>query len=73
MNKLDLKLGAMCTSIREQVKEQLDYSDDTIPWFDKDSKALLHLYIRGIITDKEHKDASKRLMKKRTQKKQEEL
>jgi len=66
---IKIKIGALAPPITEQLKE-LNLSDDKIARilpFDFDANAITRLHIRGIITDAEYNNASKRLVKKITQ------
>ena len=63
---IKITLGALAPSITEQLKE-LNLPDDKIAQvlpFNLDADAITRLHIRGIITDTEYNNASKRLMKK---------
>lgn len=64
--QLGLYFGALCPSISEQIKEQLNYADDVMLEFDKDADAITRLYGGGIITDSEKTKAHKRLTKQIT-------
>lgn len=63
---LNLHFGALHPNISEQIKEQLNYTDNTILEFDKDANAITRLYLGGVSTDSEKRKACKRLMKQIT-------
>ena len=61
-----ITIGALASPITEQLKE-FNLSDDKIARilpFDFDANAIIRLHIRGIITDAEYNNVSKRLVKK---------
>ena len=66
---MDLKLyfGALSKKISEQVKKQLDYTDDTILKFDETADMITHLYLQGVLTQGEKAKVNRRLAKKITQ------
>ncbi len=59
--KLGLCFGALSPSISEQIKEQLNYIDETVLGFDEDAKSLVRVYLGGLITDGENEKARKLL------------
>ena len=63
--ELELEFGALTESVSKQVSEQFS-SQISLPSFDEDAKALVRVYIRGLISDSENKRARQRLMKKIT-------
>ena len=49
--ELKIHFGALASPISEQIRNQLNYTDDNIKHFDKDADALVRVHGRGIITD----------------------
>ncbi len=64
--KLELYFGALTASVSEQITEQFGIKV-SLPAFDKDAKAIVRLYVRGITTDAENHKVRTRLMKKITE------
>ena len=64
--KLELHFGALAPPVSQQIKKQINYTDDRILKFDEEAKALVRVYLDGLITDGENEKARKRLMKKIT-------
>ena len=64
--RLELYFGALTDSVSEQLRKQFNNPNMDLAMFDEDAKALVRVYVRGIISDSENQRARKRLMKKIT-------